>query len=339
MTTGELMITTLEPTDSTLAAPAEGCTCPAQSDDRLTTTVPRALVHRAAVAEVFLTGMCRPAEDLFHITAQWPRGHSFFTPIAGSHYDPMLIAETIRQVGSYLAHEAFGVPLGHQFLLWSLEYSTVPEHLVIGSAPASLDLTVTCPEVRRRAGKLTALVYEVVIRQDDRVVATGKVGYTVTSPAVYQRLRAEQLASRPVPALPPTPLAPGAVGRLSPFDVVLAGTSRPDVWELRYDTRHPVLFDHAGDHLPGMVLLEAARQAAVALGGEPGAVLPVSVISTYQRYAEFGSSLWIHAEPRSAELGGDTARRSVRVTGIQEGEQVFEAVVSTERVGAGTPRF
>ncbi|WP_327253964.1 ScbA/BarX family gamma-butyrolactone biosynthesis protein [Streptomyces sp. NBC_01244] len=332
------MITTLEPADRmTTSAPTECCACPAQSDDQLTTTVPRALVHRAAVAEVFLTGMCRPAEDRFHIRAQWPRGHSFFTPIAGTHYDPMLIAETIRQVGAYVAHETFGVPLGHQFLLWSLEYSTVPEHLVIGNAPASLDLTVTCPEIQRRGSRLTGLVYEVVVRQEDRVVATGKVGYTVTSPAVYQRLRAEQLANRPVSALPPAPLAPAQVGRLSPFDVVLAG-SRPGVWELRYDTRHPVLFDHASDHLPGMVLLEAARQAALALGGEPDSVLPVSVTSTYQRYAEFGSPLLIHAEPTDSDLS-DSARRSFKVTGVQDGEQVFEAVVSTERVDSGLQGF
>lgn len=329
------MITTLEPMDFITSASTASCICPARSDDGLATTVPRALVHRAAFAEVFLTGMCRPAENLFHITAQWPRGHCFFTPIGGTHYDPMLIAETIRQVGSYLAHEAFGVPLGHQFLLWSLEYSTVPENLVIGSAPADLDLTVTCPEIRRRGSRLTALCYEVVVRQHGRVVATGKVGYTVTSPAVYRRLRAEQLAKEPVASLPPAPLAPAAVGRLSPFDVVLADAPRPGVWQLRYDTRHPVLFDHTGDHLPGMVLLEAARQAALALGGG-GDLLPVSVMSSYQRYAEFGSPLWIHAEPAPTELG-DAGTRSVRVTGVQDGEQVFEAFVGTEPVDAEPP--
>ncbi|MFD6887283.1 ScbA/BarX family gamma-butyrolactone biosynthesis protein [Streptomyces sp. NPDC059957] len=330
------MITTLEPTDFTTSTPAEHCACRAQTDNRLAATVPRALVHRAAVAEVFLTGMCRITEDRFHIKAQWPRGHSFFAPIAGSHYDPMLIAETIRQVGAYLAHEAFDVPIGHQFLLWSLEYSTVPEQLVLGGAPADLDLIVTCPEIRRRGNRLTALTYEVVVRQEDRVVATGRVGYTVTSPAVYQRLRAKQLATEPVSVLGSAPVPPAEVGRLSPFDVVLSASSDPRVWELRYDIRHPVLFDHVGDHVPGMVLLEAARQA-VTIGSEPG-VMPVSVMSTYQRYAEFGSPLWIHAERAPANPGA-AASRSVRVTGFQDGEQVFEAVVVTEPVGSVPPRF
>ncbi|MDJ0382540.1 ScbA/BarX family gamma-butyrolactone biosynthesis protein [Streptomyces sp. G-G2] len=316
------------PADGLSAVP--GCVCPVPDgpEQRLTSTVPRELVHRAAVAEVFLTGMCRPAEDRFHVTAQLPRGHSFFTPIAGTHYDPMMVCETIRQVGSYIAHEGFGVPLGHQFLLWGLDYTTVPENLVIGDTPASLDLEVTCSEIRMRGKHLQALRYKVVMRHEGVVVATGDVGYTVTSPAVYRRLRAEQLGRRPLPSLPSAPLQPAQVGRFSPFDVVLAATSPADTgvtWQLRYDTRHPVLFDHPGDHLPGMVLLEAARQAAVALTPAP-AVMPVSVVSTYQRYAEFGTPLWIHAVR--------TGPATVRVTGTQDDEEVFLAVVGTGQVRA-----
>ncbi|MBT2478695.1 ScbA/BarX family gamma-butyrolactone biosynthesis protein [Streptomyces sp. ISL-94] len=324
------MITTLEPTDvlANVTSPTGDCRCPGRQEGGLTTTVPRELVHRAALAEVFLTGMCRPAEDRFHVTAQLPRGHSFFAPIAGTHYDPMLICETIRQVGSYVAHEAFDVPLGHQFLLWGLDYTTVPENLVIGDTPAGLDLDVVCTEVRRRGSQLQALRYRVTARQGDAVVATGDVGYHVASPAVYRRLRAGQLDRRPEPSLPANPLQPAQVGRVSPFDVVLAAAPQQGTgatWQLRYDTRHPVLFDHPGDHLPGMVLLEAARQAAVALTAAP-AVLPVSVTSTYQRYAEFGAPLWIRAE----RIG----RARVKVAGTQNGEEVFEALVGTGVVDA-----
>uniref|UniRef100_A0AAU2JT20 A-factor biosynthesis hotdog domain-containing protein n=1 Tax=Streptomyces sp. NBC_00049 TaxID=2903617 RepID=A0AAU2JT20_9ACTN len=324
------MITTLEPTDvlATSDSFAGGCRCADRRQGRLTTTVPRELVHRAAVAEVFLTGMCRPAEDRFHVTAQLPRGHSFFAPIAGTHYDPMLICETIRQVGSYVAHEAFDVPLGHQFLLWGLDYTTAPENLVIGDTPADLDLDVVCTEVRRRGNQLQALRYHVTMRHGVDVVATADVGYNVASPAVYRRLRAEQVDRRPVPSLPANPLQPAQVGRFSPFDVVLAAAPQHGsgtTWQLRYDTRHPVLFDHPGDHLPGMVLLEAARQAAVALTPAPS-VLPASVSSTYQRYAEFGTPVWIHAER--------TGPAMVRVTGTQNGEEVFAAHVGTGLVDA-----
>ncbi|RSS83822.1 ScbA/BarX family gamma-butyrolactone biosynthesis protein [Streptomyces sp. WAC06614] len=324
------MLTTLEPTDGLafLSAGRVPCVCPEVTGERRTSTVPRELVHRAAVAEVFLTGMCRPAEDRFHVTAQLPRAHSFFAPIAGTHYDPMLLCETIRQVGSYIAHEAFDVPLGHQFLLWRLDYTTYPEALVIGDLPADVDLDVACSDIRRRGTQLQSLQYTVVMRQHETVLATAKVGYTVASQAVYRRLRAEQLGRSPMPSLPPAPLKPAQVGRWSPFDVVLAAAPQRGTgvtWQLRYDTRHPVLFDHPGDHLPGMVLMEAARQAAVALTPVP-AVLPAAVSSRYQRYAEFGAPIWIRAR-RTDECG-------IEVTGTQDGQEVFAATVSTATVSA-----
>ncbi|MFE6989647.1 AfsA-related hotdog domain-containing protein, partial [Streptomyces pharetrae] len=83
----------------------------------LTSTVPSELVHRAAVAEVLLTGWRRVDDSRFVMTAQWPRGHCFFTPVAGGYHDPLIGCETLRQIGLLLGHAEFGVPFGHQFLV------------------------------------------------------------------------------------------------------------------------------------------------------------------------------------------------------------------------------
>ncbi|MEU6878650.1 ScbA/BarX family gamma-butyrolactone biosynthesis protein [Streptomyces sp. NPDC046712] len=296
----------------------------------LTTTAPREYVHRAALAEVFLTAeWCRRDEAHFTLYAQWPRGHSFFEPVGGSHYDPMLAAETIRQVGALLAHAGFDVPLGHQFLMWELNYRVTPALLPVGGAPADLRLDVTCTDIRRRAGRLAGLSYEVVISENGRVLATGNARYTCTSPEVYRRLRADRLAEAATAMAQEPPTAsvePRSVGRHSEFDVVLTPTERADRWQLRANTRHPVLFDHPGDHIPGMVLLEAARQAVHTLmpGGRP--VLPVAMDSTFHRYAEFGSPCWIETEPAVDYPG--SPERLIRVTGRQDDEILFTAITT-----------
>src|SRR5689334_19245938 len=41
-------------------------------------TIPRHLVHRAAVSEVFLTDLRVTDETTFQVGAQWPRDHSFY---------------------------------------------------------------------------------------------------------------------------------------------------------------------------------------------------------------------------------------------------------------------
>jgi hypothetical protein len=290
----------------------------------LTTTVPKEFVHRAAVAEVMLTGWKRIDDSHFTVSAQWPRGHSFFTAVEDCH-DPLIAAETIRQVGSLLAHAEFGVPLDHHFLLWELSVDVRPEQLLVGGAPASLELDVHCPEIKWRGRSLASLRYEVVMRRDGQVVATGRTFYSCASPAVYRRVRANRTLGGDCPKLPLTaPVAPQSVGRMSPMDVVLSPLAEGNRWQLRMDTRHPVLFDHPVDHVPGMVLIEAARQATATLLG--GSFLPLSLTSTFQRYTELDSPCVIEAG--FAPGGSSDHGKSVLVTGHQEGELVFQCTVT-----------
>ncbi|AQS65697.1 ScbA/BarX family gamma-butyrolactone biosynthesis protein [Streptomyces pactum] len=291
----------------------------------LTTTVPRELVHRAAVAEVMLTDWKRLDDTHFAMAAQWPRSHSFFTPV-GVHHDPLIAAETIRQIGALLAHAEFGVPFGHQFLMEELTLTVRPEQVRTGRAPAALDLDVTCTEVRTRGRRLSGLRYETTILREGRPAATGQISFTALAPAVYRRLRPEHVFSaghRPIPLT--APVAPQSVGRLSPADVVLSPTGDPDRWQLRVDTRHPVLFDHQVDHVPGMVLLEAARQAATAVLHRPS-LLPAGLTCAFTKYAELDLPCLIDALhlPRTAPGDPDT----VLVTGHQDGHPVFSATVT-----------
>ncbi|MDN3027293.1 ScbA/BarX family gamma-butyrolactone biosynthesis protein [Streptomyces sp. S.PB5] len=290
----------------------------------LTTTVPKELVHRASVSEVMLTDWEREADDHFVLTGQWPRRHGFFTTVDDCH-DPLIVAETIRQAGILLAHAEYGVPLDHRFLMWDLAVEVKPQHMLVGTAPASLHIEITCKDVKRRRGDLSGLRYEALIFRNGQLAATGGARFTCLSPAVYQRVRAPRPESGSRNPLPLTaPLAPQDVDRLSPTDVVLSPTGEPDQWQLRVDTRHPVLFDHPVDHTPGMLLLEAARQAMVAHLGRP--CLPRSVTAEFMRYSELDAPCLIKANPVPVPGSGHEER--VLMTGHQEGSLVFQALVT-----------
>jgi hypothetical protein len=289
----------------------------------LTASVPREFVHRAAVAEILLTGWTRTGADRFTMTAQWPRAHQLHVSPDRSAYEPLLVAETVRQSGALLAHAAYQVPLGHQFMLRELWVDTHPDHLAVGAAPAEpvVDLTVT--EVRRRAGRPAALRYEAVVRLGGERVATGGIAVTWTNESVYRRLRGGRTADvgtlrLPRPLSPPLPV--GTVGRALPADVLLSPAAPPGRWRLRVDTAHPVFFDHPLDHIPGMLLLEAARQAALAHAGEERRV-PASFHATFHQFAEFDRPLWMEV----SEAGGT----DVQVVAMQGESVAFEC-----RVGA-----
>ncbi|MHC5264357.1 ScbA/BarX family gamma-butyrolactone biosynthesis protein [Streptomyces sp. UC4497] len=289
----------------------------------LTTTVPKELVHRASVAEVLLTGWRRIDDTHFAVSGQWPRGHSFFSPVQERH-DPLIVAESFRQAAILLAHAEFGVELDQHFLMWDMSIDVRPEHLSVGSAPATVELDITCHDVTWRRGKLAGIRYEATFRRDGRIVATAGGSCTCTSPAVYRRLRGRQLDEPGAPLPLSAPMAPQNVGRTSPMDVVLSPTERPARWVLRSDTRHPVLFDHQGDHVPGMVLLEAARQATVATLGQ--GAFPRSMASRFLRYVELDAPCVVEASP----LPDGPAGPQVLVCAHQDGESVFTATVTAD---------
>ncbi|MEU3891339.1 ScbA/BarX family gamma-butyrolactone biosynthesis protein [Streptomyces sp. NPDC029041] len=297
----------------------------------LTTTVPRELVHRAANAEVMLTGWDRLDDTRFNVRAQWPRSHSFFTPINGVYYDPLMAAETIRQIAPLLCHAEFGVPFGHQFLLEQLDLTVHPEQLPMYQVPASLDLEVTCTDVKMRGRRLSGLCYETAVLREGQLVATGRLSLTLIAPSVYRRLRPERVFSSEHRPLPLTaPVAPQSVGRTSPADVVLSPTEETDLWQLRVDTRHPVLFDHPVDHVPGMVLLEAVRQGATAVLGD-SSFLPLSITSEFSSYVELDEPCLIGARRLPADAPGGA--EAVEVTGHQHGERAFIATVTAATHG------
>lgn len=300
---------------------------------RLTTTVPREYVHRAAVSEVLLTGWeaaAEPAEadqpDEFAVSAQWPRSHSFFTQ-SGGYQDPMLLIESVRQIGSLLAHAEFGVPFGHQFLMWDMFFNTCPELLVADAVPTEVELRTVCRDIVRRGRVLGGMRYDVTVLRDGKAMATAGAAFSCTSPAVHRRLR----AGRPTTTdrVVPPAIDPAAVGHSDDRHVLLAepepepGSTSGigDRWELRVDTAHPTFFDHPVDHIPGMVLLEAARQAALVSTGMPDALL-LGLKSNFARYAEFDAPCWIEpqVEPHGTEGGV-----LVRVRGTQHAETVFTA--------------
>jgi hypothetical protein len=286
----------------------------------MTATVPRQLVHRAAVAETFLTGWSRTAPDRFSVSAQWPRAHGLHVSPDRSAYDPLLVVETVRQSGTLIAHTEYDVPLDHHFVLQEFEVTTFPQHLAVASVPAELTVEVAFADVQYRGRRPVGARYTAqVLRGGERVASATRVTFTCTSEPVYRRLRGGRTPATVAPLPLPPALSPAVVGRALPADVVLAPTDRPDRWQLRVDTAHPVFFDHPLDHVPGMLLLEAARQAVRARTG--GTRSPVSFHITFHRYAELDEPAWIEVT--------HGAGTDIQVVGRQGDSAVFECTVGT----------
>ena len=308
-----LMSRSAERSESVGATPWSTTAAPTAS------AVPKELVHLSFDEYVLVTGYTQVDDSTFTLTAKWPPGTGRAVPGLGTRYESLVVAQTIRQVGLVLAHAAFGAPSNHATLLRTFDFALDTTSQPAGSKPDDLFIVVSCKTNNHRTNRrLTGLRLDMDIRSGGRSIGTGATDFEWIAPAVYRRLRGDHAqAVHEQPALP-APVPAVRVGRAADSEVVLAATTEPRRWQLRNDFSNKILYDHAVDHVPGLVLIEAAHQAA-RLVTSPGAFLPHSVTTTFDRYVEFDSPCWIEAE---VDTKGPTTT-VVTVTGHQNGRPVF----------------
>ncbi|MCB5178570.1 ScbA/BarX family gamma-butyrolactone biosynthesis protein [Streptomyces antimicrobicus] len=305
-----------------------GTTAPAPARPVLTRPVAREYVHKAAHSEVLLTGWRAVGQDLFVVTAQWPRDHAFYATVDGQH-DPLLLAETVRQAIPLLSHAAYGAPFGHRQIWDRFVHAVDPAVLAVGDAPTELELHISCTDVSRRGHRLAGLTMNVGFVREGRLLGGAEAVFTNQSPAVHERLRPgyadlDELHTAVLPPAPP--VVAHLVGRDRARDVVLAASDRPHRFQLRADLSHPTLFDHPVDHAPGMLLLEAARQATHA-AAHPATARILGMDAEFLRYVELDAPCWIETSvtPRAWD---PSDRLQVHVTARQNDRTVFTATTT-----------
>ncbi len=299
-------------------------------------TAPCDLVHRRSIGEVLLTDdWVRMDRHRFKVGAQWSRGRGFYGPIADRWHDPLLAAESIRQASSLVSHVFYDLPRDHPTLMTGLGIDLVPDVLRLDDRPADVELVIDCRDVTLHGSRLAGMTMEVGLTRGGSPLGHGRMTLNCMRGSVYRRLRGSH-AEVPT-GLPeqPAPLAPHLVGRAVEADVVLgrpvdgAGATDPraGAWPLRVNWAHPTLFDHPTDHVPGMLLLEAARQAAQRLTGA-GALLVTAMTNRFHRYVEFDAPCLVRA--RLADARYDSGAHEVRVTVEQNRAIAYECALTAQ---------
>lgn len=288
--------------------------------------VPRESVHKAAEAEVFLTDAERLGDERFAVAAAWRRDH-YLGHEDGPAADPVLLAETARQTAIHLSHRFLDVPHRMPFVLSTLTVNLTGALPPLGPRHLSLGLDVVCRPPAEGARRLRLELQADVLVQHRRAGRV-RVHWEPMEPRRYALLRRRvergPEARKPRPAPQRVPLPPARVGRLSERDVLIeTDPLRANGWWLRLDQEHPVIFDHESDHVPGMALVEAFRQASeVAVGdGEPGVGALTLLDVRFTAFGELNAPVAITAEP--AECGGS----SFTVHAHQGGRELARASV------------
>lgn len=293
--------------------------------------VPRHLVHRAAISTVLLTDSVRLGEHHFLVAAQWPRDHAVLNPDTAGRVDPLLFAETIRQMFVYLPHTYYGIPLTHRFIGDALDFDLdQTSEVKVGGAPLNVVLDAEWNwTAGHRAPNRYAMRLDVVLSIDGRVCGRGSISGIAVDDRRYALLRRRTAPGNGAVNVQRTAVAPARVGRLRSKDCVLEEGARAGDWWLRVDTEHATYFDHPSDHVPLMVALEGFRQLGYLLVNRDQRETPLALVNVSVECLAFGE---LDEAPRlvieeASEPFGEPGLRRLRVSACQGGRPFVTATM------------
>lgn len=267
-------------------------------------SVPRKLVHRAAVCEVFLTDSEADGAHSF-FAGQLPRVHAYYNDHtrAGRFYDGLLLVEVGRQAAILFAHRYCGADLDARFVFNTASFHIVDqEALRIGPNPGSCEIAATTVMQKFRKGLAFGVTLEMVMTVDGTPAAGVTLSYQWMPARSWGYLRQRGRAGLGLPAEPVMApvdlsqrLAPDSVARNSHHNVVIGSvlmSSDGLAADVLLDYDHPCFFDHPLDHVPAMVQFEAIRQVAVTAatkcaGLHPSQVVLLGITVAFTRFGEF----------------------------------------------------
>lgn len=232
-------------------------------------TIDRTLVHRSSIHEVFITDTRMTDADTCLVGAQLPRRHALYSDRVRNTYDPLLVLEICRQSAIAMAHRYFDVPPDWGFVLRKIEIEIVrPELLTVAEQPAEIAVAIRVRRKLTDGGAFTGALVTHRISLGDEEVARVRGTMKCDPPESYLSMREASQHDKdltdPFDDVAVRWLEPGQLGRHDPRNVVISDSfdAEQRVYPVKVDSTHPALFDHALDHIPGGLLIEACRQAS-----------------------------------------------------------------------------
>jgi 3-hydroxymyristoyl/3-hydroxydecanoyl-(acyl carrier protein) dehydratase len=296
-------------------------------------TVPRSLVHKRRLENVLLTDIRSCGDDRFLCAGHLPIAHRFFNePGRSPRRDILFYTELGRQASLAVSHAFLGVSTDDVFIFEQSEARVADAAWKPTSAaalePALVEIRIH-ELTRRRNNAVNRVVAEHIMTIGGEEVFRGTGAWTVQPAALFQRLR-RMSAPRIAPTAPsnvaPFPAPVHVDGwRTSAEHVVIttpeySADNGAFAATLIVNESHPYFFDHPCDHVPGMLLLEACAQLAMAAARVTlTGPIPLGITSYEVNFAQF------------VECGIPTT-----LSARADGDRTVQVTISQQQVLSGT---
>jgi len=237
----------------------------------------RALAHKRFSENVLLAGIRACAADHFICTGRIPTAHPLFTEGGRvAREDILFYTEVGRQASLAVTHAYLNVSLDDVFIFERSEAELTNAIWSLPSTADTVEIEIKVRDTVRRKTAVNRVIADYVMSVGGEVVFRGTGTWTIQSAALFKRMRRGSVA-RSSPAAPDEAGGTVDAGSSGANNIVLSALeSRDGVVgaSLVVDCRHRYFFDHACDHVPGMLLLEGCAQMALGACAESGLARP-----------------------------------------------------------------
>ncbi|ABM06691.1 putative A-factor biosynthesis repeat family protein [Paenarthrobacter aurescens TC1] len=287
-------------------------------------TVSRDLVHRRAIAEVFVTDSAPGPPGRTFVGVQIPRGHRMNR--GSGRAAAVLVLEALRQASIYVAHTELSVPADMVFVFsrMDLRFADAASLDFQGNQLSSMiDLSAELESLPN--GRPRRMVFAARLIVDDQILVEADGDVSLVTKEAWPLLRARAGAELTDADEPPSalPISESSIADVirSPED---AGGHRFEARVL-VDDQHPFYFDHPLDHIPAALQVDALDELCIHVLSRRATSCEMFTLRSlrmdFRGFAELSSPAFasVRIEDPSGTSGGDA---TTLIAEIRQGKSV-----------------
>jgi len=282
----------------------------------------RQWVHKRFDDNVFIGEPSADRDGSFRVNSAFPVHHELYSDSLSGLSASGYLIEVARQANLAISHRFFDVPLESNFLVTSIDwqFERAEPYVVTELEPYSVVTKVS--DVLRRKGSVCKVATRSEFRLGGERFLSG--GATFLISARHAGVPAE-VEDGPISARPVVSPSEAQVRHVAN---VLIGRAHGERVPLLVNPKHPYFFEHPNVHVPGMMLLEGGKQAAVyaalrafsVLQGMYGDLQAGQI--RFGRFADLKQTVWMTARFVALEETERGCRLPVEILFEQGGREI-----------------
>jgi hypothetical protein len=286
------------------------------------TLLARKWVHKRFDDNVFIGEPAAVADGNFSVVSAFPVHHELYNDSLSGLSASGYLIEVARQANLAVCHRFYDVPLESTFLVTSIDWQFERAEPFVVAELEPYSVVTNVSDVLRRKGAVCKVATRSEFLAGNERFLSGGATFLISSRPAVVPAEPEDGPSSARPVVSPSE------AQVRHASNVLIGRAHGERIPLFINPKHSYFFEHPNVHVPGMMLLEGGKQAAVyaalrafsVLQGMYGDLQAGQI--RFGRFADLKETVWMTARFVAIEETARGFRLPVEIRFEQAGREI-----------------